>query len=318
MESDHKPLQAIFPKPLLAAPMGLQAMMLRLQPYDITIVYKQGKNIPVGDTLSRANLPEDKPDMEPVLINVVDHVPIAPMRYKQFPEATAHEMHELQQIIKKGWPDTKHEAPHPTRDLWTYRDELSLEDGLILKGMKVAVPPSLRKEMLAQIHEAHMGITKCRQRGSEALFWPGMSQAIYDMVSDCPTCEAYHNKQTSESLRPTPTPDLPWNVVGTDIFDWQGSHYLLAVDYFSKYIEVDRLSDMSSGVTIETLKSQLSRHGIPEVLQSDNGPQFSSSEFDKFTKNWGIQHVTSSPAYPQSNGEAERAVQTVKKTVGKS
>ena len=131
--------------------------------------------------------------MEPVLINVVDHVAIAPMRYKQFQEATAHEMHELHQIIKKEWPDTKHETPHSTRDLWTYRDELSLADGLILKGMKIVVPLSLRKEMLAQIHETHMGITMCRQRSSEALFWPGMSQAIYDMVSDCLTCEAYHN-----------------------------------------------------------------------------------------------------------------------------
>ena len=204
VESDHKPLQAIFSKPLLAAPMRLQAMMLRLQPYDITVLYKQGKDIPVGDALSRANLPGNEPDIEPVMINVVDHVAIAPLRYKQFQEATAHEMHELQQVIKKGWPDTKHETPHSTREFWNYRDELSLADGLILKGMKIVVPPSLRKEMLLQIHETHMGVTKCRQRGSEALFWPGFSQAIYNMISDCPTCEAYQNKQASESLRPTP------------------------------------------------------------------------------------------------------------------
>ena len=313
VQSDHKPLQAIFTKPLLAAPMRLQSMMLRLQPYDLTVTYVPGKDIPIGDALSRANLPDEEPDIEPQLINVVDHIAIAPARYKKFQEATAHELYELQQIIKKGWPDTKAETPHSTREYWNFRDELSLADGLILKGMKIVVPPSMHSEMLAQIHESHMGITKCKQRGCEALFWPGMTQAIHDMVSDCPECEAHQNRQASESLRPTPTPELPWNMVGTDIFDWKGNHYLLTVDYFSRYIEVDQLRDMSSSTTIETLKTQLCRHGIPEVLRSDNGPQFSSHEFAKFAQSYGMQHITSSPAYPQSNGEAERAVQTVKR-----
>ena len=97
---------------------------------------------------------------------------------------------------------------------------MSLADGIILKGMKIVVPRSLRKEMLVQIHESHMGITKCKQRGCEALFWPGMTQALYDLVSDCPECNEYQNSQPAEPLKPTPTPDLPWNIVGTDIFDW--------------------------------------------------------------------------------------------------
>ena len=284
VESDHKPLQAIFSKPLLAAPMRLQGMMLRLQPYDLTVKYKKGTDIPLGDALSRANLPEAEPDIEPVLINVIDYVAITPTRFKQFQDATAHELYALQQIIK-----------------------LSVADGLILKGMKIVVPPSLRSDMLAQIHESHMGINKCKQRACEALYWPGMSQDIYDMVSNCTACQSYQNKQATETLRPTPTPELPWNVVGTDIFDWQGKHYLCTVDYFSKYIEVDQLRDLSSATTVETLKTQICRHGIPEVLRSDNGPQFHSQEFTKFAKDYGFQHITSSPSREMGEGSCASA-----------
>ena len=95
--------------------------------------------------------------------------------------------------------------------------------------------------------------------------------------------------------------------------DWKGDSYLLTVDYYSKFIKVDKLTDQSSNTTIEVLKSQISRHGIPVVLRSENGPQFSSSEFDNFCRDYQIQHKTSSPHFPQSNDEAERAVQTVKK-----
>ncbi len=152
----------------------------------------------------------------------------------------------------------------------------------------------------------------------EALFWPGMNSQIEDLVNDCTKCSEYQNKQRSETLQPTKVPAYPWCEIASDIFDFEGSHYLLTVDYFSKYMEVDKLPSMSSTSTIETLKSQVCRHGIPERLRTDNGPQFSSREFSVFCEDYGIQHVTSSPNYPQSNGEAERAIQTVKKLWAKT
>ena len=115
-----------------------------------------------------------------------------------------------------------------------------------------------------------------------------------------------------------PVPERPWQIVGSDLFYFQGATYLLVIDYFSRFVEVARLSSTTSEDIIVHLKSMFSRHGIPEIFISDNGPQYASKYFDQFAKEYEFQHRTSSPRYPQSNGEADRAVQTVKRLLRKN
>ena len=74
-----------------------------------------------------------------------------------------------------------------------------------------------------------------------------------------------------------------------------------------------QLTSTTSAAVIRTLKSVFSRHGIPETVRSDNGPQYSSKEFAQFASSYEFNHITSSPRFPQSNGQAERMVQTVKR-----
>ena len=107
-------------------------------------------------------------------------------------------------------------------------------------------------------------------------------------------------------------------MVGVDLFELNKVNYLLLVDYFSRYPEVIKLSATTSAAVINVMKSIFARHGIPQVVRSDNGPQFSAEEFTKFSNSFGFQHVTSSPRYPQSNGQVERMVQTMKKMIQKS
>ena len=98
----------------------------------------------------------------------------------------------------------------------------------------------------------------------------------------------------------------------------QGINLLTVVDYFSRYVELVKLSSTSSSDIINHLKSIFGRHGIPDYVVSDNGPQYASDSFTRFAKEYGFIHITSSPRYPQSNGEAERAVQTVKMILKKT
>ena len=90
------------------------------------------------------------------------------------------------------------------------------------------------------------------------------------------------------------------------------------IDYFSRYIEVTKLTQETSNAIITHLKSIFARHGIPQEVVTDSGPQYSSKEFYQFSKQYSFKHTTSSPHFPQSNGEAERGVQTAKQLLKKS
>ena len=101
------------------------------------------------------------------------------------------------------------------------------------------------------------------------------------------------------------------------MFEIQNKYYLILVDYYSNFIEVEQLKHTTSYKIINHCKSQFARHGIPDIYISDNGPQFSSSLFQQFSNEYGFQHHTSSPYHPQSNGMAEKAVQTIKNILRK-
>ena len=90
------------------------------------------------------------------------------------------------------------------------------------------------------------------------------------------------------------------------------------MDYYSNFVEVQELSDTTSPTIIQFLKEQFSRHGIPGVLISDNGPQLTSHEFRTFAVEWEFKHVTSSSHHHKSNGKAESAVEIAKSLVKKA
>ena len=121
-----------------------------------------------------------------------------------------------------------------------------------------------------------------------------------------------------EPLIITEFPERPWQKLGSDLLHFNASNYLLVIDYFSRYIEIAKLNALTSASTIVHLKSIFARHGVPETFFSDNGPQYDSKEFVEFADKFGFQHITSSPRFPQSNGEAERGVKTFKEMLKKA
>ena len=170
--------------------------------------------------------------------------------------------------------------------------------------------------MLKLIHVSHEGIVKCKQRGRDILFRPGMSSQIEEKVSQCSLCAQFQRAQPREPMIIQDLPDRMWSKGGTDLFEYNGVHYMLCVDYYSKWIEVAKLDNLTSGNIICHLKSQFVRYGIPDELLS--GPQYASSASTDFRKSYGFVHTTSSPHFPQTNGEAEREVQTIKNLLKKA
>lgn len=216
----------------------------------------------------------------------------------------------MKEHCRTGWPENCEADPH-INPYWRERADLHIAQGLLMKGGRLVIPPPLRADVLQRLHVGHQGISKCRARAKESVWWPGISAQIGHLVESCGTCQK-HRSQLKEPLLPTPLPGRPWQRVGMDLFEWSKRAYLLIIDYFSRYIEIAELKSTLAEVTIRAIKEVFARHGTAEFVISDNGPQFSSSVFREFAKENNFTHITGSPHYPQANGEAERAVQTIK------
>ena len=222
----------------------------------------------------------------------------------------------MKQFVTSGWP-ASHFLKGEINQFGQLRHELCIHDNLLLGGSRIVIPASLRGEILSTLHTSHQGNVKCRERARQSVWWPRLSTQVEEMVQNCPTC-AKHHFNHAEPLIPTSLPDLPWQKVATDLYVRKEHTYILIVDYYLRYIETALLRDTTSEGVIQQLKSIFARHGIPEQVISDNGPQFSSRAFSTFAKTYGFMHITSSPNFPQANGEAERAVKTVKNLLEKA
>lgn len=130
------------------------------------------------------------------------------------------------------------------------------------------------------MHTGHQGTEHCRSRVATSVWWSRVSQ-VHQAVEQCKDC-AEETSKRKEPLITTPLPDYPWQMVGVDPFELEKDQYLLIVDYFSHYSEVIKLSSTTSAAVVKVMKSIFSCHGIPEVVRSDNGPQFPAEDFAKF------------------------------------
>lgn len=327
VESDHKPLEAIFKKQLSETPARLQRLMLRLQSYCVKLHYKRGKLLFIADTLSRAAVEpaaqseRDLNDDVTVHVNMLlQNVEATPQMLEKIKLETEKDqvLNKVCQYYYSGWPTNKRETDINVRDYWKVHEELHVIDGILFRNNQVVIPTTIREEMLRRIHEGHLGVDKCQQRARDVMWWPGMGAAIERTVLGCDTCQRHRPANPRQPLAPHPVPELPWQVLATDIFELSGKQHLLVVDYYSKFVEIALLPNLQSATVIAVLKNMFSRFGIPQKVVSDNGTQFSSQEFKTFSEKWGFMHVTSSPLYPQSNGLAERNVRTIKALLTKA
>ena len=288
--------------------------------FSFEVVHVPGKEHYTADALSRAPLKNSNTQEEDVLnqdINAyVQHVRVGlPFTDSRLTEIFQHQGEDevcrtLKMYTQEQWPE-KWQLSSSLRPYWPHRGEITCPDGLLLFGSRILVPSALRLEMLEHLHEGHQGITKCRRRSLQSVWWPGLSTEIYDMVKNCRKC-CINEKNKPEPLVAAPFPQKPWEKVGVDLMQMKKMNYIVLVDFYSRYIELARLADMTSKESIKHMKSIFARHGIPQTIISDNGTQFSSEEFKNFAREYGFTHVTSSPMHASGNGEAERAVRTVK------
>ena len=279
IHTDHKPLVPLFStKHLEELPIRIQRFRLRMMRYYFTISHVPGKDLIIADTLSRAPITAAcesdqllQKEAECFVDVVVESLPVTERQLQRI-KLHQEEDETCRMIVsycQSEWPE-KHKCPAAVHPYYSVASEISVQQGLLMRGGRIIIPPSLRQEILGKIHAGHQGITKCRERARQSVWWPRMSKELENLVKNCTEC-CREQRQRHQPLIPSPLPELTWQKVATDLFEWKQHTYLLIVDYYSRYIEIARLKSTNADEVITHTKSIFARHGIPEVVLSDNG-----------------------------------------------
>ena len=219
---------------------------------------------------------------------------------------------EVLRFVDKGWPD-KCPSDKDMKPFWFRREELSMLDGCVLWGSRVVVPLPGQKLLLQELHAGHQGMARMKSLARTFFWWPHLDSEIEAMVKACEKCQQSRGLPPQAPLNPWSWPNRPWSRLHLDFAGpLENRMFLVLIDAYSKWIEVFPMAGATSAATIQELRTTFARWGLPDTVVTDNGPCFTSEEFETFLSRNGIRHVKTAPYHPASNGLAERAVQVFK------
>ena len=144
-------------------------------------------------------------------------------------------------ITLNGWPGGMRDVPYIACHFWGTRDELTIEDGVLLKGNGVCIPPELHDRTLYDLHNSHQGVEKMTHLARTNIYWPRIDVDIADYVKYCTICARHKASQIVQPIIPTDIPNGPWQELATNYFTHYSKDYLLIADPFSKYLFIYRV-----------------------------------------------------------------------------
>ena len=228
LETDQKPLETILARSMNQATPRLQHILIKTLPYNFTVPYLPGLKNQLVDCLLRVGGLQDSIKLPKLSIYLItSQLNARNDSLQQLHEASQVDdtLAILKYTIQKGWPSTIKEFPSEIQPYWTFREELTIEDGLILKGTRIVVPSMKQAEILKRIHEGHLGLTKCKLRAKETVYWPGLNEQLEKLVLNCQLCLKYVQSKCKQPLQMSlgqKTPAFPWTKIANDIFHFEG------------------------------------------------------------------------------------------------
>ena len=171
------------------------------------------------------------------------------------------------------------------------------------------------KQVLDNLHEAHQGVLRTKQRARLTVYWPGIDNDIENLILTCQHCQDHLPSHTKESIITRSRPTHPFQEIAVDLCSYAGQDYLITVDCYTDWPDIYALTrNTTTTQVITALRQTFCRTAIPDIVWSDGGPQFTSIQFTQFAQQWGFLHKTSSLYHPQSNGKIESTVKSMKKS----
>ncbi|UYV76695.1 K02A2.6-like [Cordylochernes scorpioides] len=311
--TDNRPLMHIFspqkPIPICAAS-RIKRWSLKLSAFKYTVEFRKTYDNGNADALSRLPLvsktTESLDEDQVLLLRKRSEVPFS------FQDVAFETRRDkllsivLRNVRENNWQIPKVSQENPLYSYYRIKDELSCEFGCLQWRERVVIPQKLRSLILNDLHEMHLGMVKMKMIARRYFWWPGIDKNIEELARDCRIC------QESASMPPSTIsewtwPEKPWHRLHLDLAgSFMGRMFMVLVDAYTKWLEIVIIKDITSRTIIGHLREIFARFGLPELLVTDNGRQFVSSEFEEFTKINSIRHTKTSPYNPSTNGLAER------------
>ena len=240
--------------------------------------YIPGKELVIADALSRNYLEEvSDTDIIPEVISTIS-LAVSDTRKERIIEETSKDniCKKLIEYIETEWP-SKHQIPDIMKPYYSIRAYIIYTNGLLFKEQLLIIPHNLQEEMLNQTHSAHSGISACKRRFKEVMYWPVISRGMEKFVEECKICKQHveiTNKH--ETLQQHDRAKSPWAKIGMDLCQIGDRTSLVVTDYYSNFLSVEKVDNTNCKGIIKILLKMFAIHGIPQEIVSDNGLQFRS------------------------------------------
>ena len=286
--TSHKPLIPMFNESCTKLPPRIEKWIMEMQDVDYELVYEPGKDAadPL-DYLSRHPLPETQRDDTEKTINLIvsnEHGTVM----KSIREATSSDpvLQEILKIMKENkWEKVK-DRPE-IKPYFLIRHELCKAKGLVLRCTQIVIPEKLQKHVISAAHRmGHFGMTKTKQMFRAKYWFPRLNSMVEDMVSKCYECQICTAENRQEPVKPSDIPETAWHTLSVHFGGpYRDGHYnLVIIDKRTRFPVIEQVTSTSCRTTWERLRKVFAMHGIPERLESDNGPPFNSTDFRNFAE----------------------------------
>jgi hypothetical protein len=314
LHCDSKPVTQIFAQskglPVLSAT-RMQHYAIYLQAFDYDIRYRKSEENSNADGLSRLPMRDsnslENDDTDVLEVQLINNLPVT-SKMLALDTMMDTSVKKLFKGLEKGTiVDKKYRFN-------INQEEFTLQQGCLMRNSRVYIPETLRDKILIELHSAHFGISRMKSLARTYCWWYGMDKDIEDIVKNCAQCQAVKPDPAKVETHIWEPAKQPFERIHIDFAGpfRNGAYFLIIVDAYSKWMDVDIMRTTTTEATIKVLRRFFSNYGIPFYLVSDNGPQFTSEAFKDFMKSNGIFHKRGAPYHPATNGQAERCIQTIK------